>query len=82
MNGDQWGEACEGGGPGKALGRWRMDRDPNEAKERSDPGGPRQTAWQWQANSPRKEELGVWGGVGGPGQREGLHFSLGGQALF
>lgn len=56
--------------------------DPNEAKERSDPGGPRQTAWQWQANSPRKEELGVWGGVGGPGQREGLHFSLGGQALF
>lgn len=55
-----------------------MDRDPNEAKERSDPGGPRQTAWQWQANSSRKEELGVWGGVGGPGQREGLHFSLGG----
>lgn len=54
VKGDQWGEAFEGRGPGKALGRWRVDRDLNEVKELSDPGGPRQRARQWQTPRGRK----------------------------
>lgn len=61
VKGDQWGEAFEGGGPGKALGRWCLDRDLNEAKGLSDLGGT-QAEGMAVANSPRKEELSVSGG--------------------